>query len=208
MRFAAALMLVLSLGGCALTEDFVPVDYKAPANLTVVSGAGDIVVAVDGKDNRASNKDRVSTKKNGYGMEMAPIRAQNDVVDLARRAVEQELSSLGFKIGPGGLKAVVEIQTFYSDFKIGFFAGDAVAEVAFNFVISRSDGSLVFSKAYRGIGMNKNIQLALGSNAKPALEEALSNAMAEFIKDSDMHSALVNTVPRASKPVAAKAPGS
>jgi uncharacterized lipoprotein len=194
MRLVACVTALLLLGACAFTEETVPVDYKAPANMELAAGASDVSVSVESKDGRVSNKDRVSSKKNGYGIETAPIKAQNDVVALTQQAVEHELESLGFKVGPGGLKAVVELQTFYNDFKNGFFSGDAVAEVGFNLTVTRSDGSFVYSRGYKGIGMNKNIQLASGSNARLALEEALTNAMQQFVEDTNMHKALVAAV--------------
>lgn len=194
MRLAACMMTLLLLGACAFTEETIPVDYKAPSNMELAVGAADVTVSVEAKDGRVSNKDRVSSKKNGYGIETAPIKAGNDVVVLTQEAVEHELESLGFKVGPGGLIAKVELQTFYNDFKNGFFSGDAVAEVAFNLTVTRSDGSYVYSRSYKGVGMNKNIQMASGSNAKVALEEALTNAMQQFIEDTNMHKALVAAV--------------
>lgn len=209
MRLAACVMTLLLLGACAFTEETIPVDYKAPANMELAAGASGVTVAVESKDGRVSNKDRVSSKKNGYGIETAPIKAGNDVVGLTQQAVEHELESLGFKVGPGGLKAEVELQTFYNDFKNGFFSGDAIAEVAFNLTVTRADGSFVYSRSYKGIGMNKNIQMATGSNAKLALEEALTNAMQQFIEDANMRQALVGAV-KAPTQVSAKttAPGS
>lgn len=194
MRLIAGFLALALLGGCALTEDHIPVGYVAPANLSVAPGAAEVTLNVNAQDGRASNRDRVSSKKNGYGMEMAPIKAQNDVVALTRQAVEQELSSLGFKIGPNGLQVNVDVQTFYNDFKIGFFAGDAVAEVAFHLTVTRADKSYVYTRNYRGIGMNKNVQLASGSNAKVALEQALANALQDMIADIALQQALVNTV--------------
>jgi hypothetical protein len=39
--------------------------------------------------------------------------------------------------------------------------------------------------------MNRNIQMATGSNAKVALEDALTNVMQQFIEDENMRKALV-----------------
>lgn len=210
MRIAACLAVMLLLGACAFTEETIPVGYLAPANLQLVKGASDVTVTVTAKDDRASNRDRVSSKKNGYGMETAPIKAQNDIVVLTQQAVERELGSLGFKVGPNGLSAKVEVQTFYNDFKIGVFSGDAVAEVAFNLIVTRSDGGFVYNKSYKGIGINKNIQMASGGNAKVALEQALSNAMQQFIADEALQQALVMAAKTALKVSAASqgAPGS
>jgi uncharacterized lipoprotein len=187
-------MAVLMLGGCALVEDKVPIDYVPPANLSVAPGASDVTVIVTGQDRRSANWDRIGNKKNGYGVEMAAIKAENDVVELTRHAVEHELESLGFKIGSDGLKVNVELQNFYNDFKVGFFAGDSVGEVTFSLTVTRSDGSTVYVQQYRGRGINKNIQLASGTNAKEALQMALTDAMQTMIADTALQKAMVDAV--------------
>lgn len=190
---AAALVCAaaLALGGCAITEDAIAVKYDAPANISVVPGAKDVKVSVTTSDGRVANRDRVSSKKNGYGMEMARITASNDVVAEVGRAVQAELASLGFQVAPGGIEVAIETITFYNDFKTGFFSGDAVAEVAFNLTAKEPSGALVYSRGYRAVGMNKNIMLAVGSTAEVALREALRNAVQQMVADSNLHQAIV-----------------
>jgi uncharacterized lipoprotein YajG len=189
MRLLLIAMLSL-VTGCALVEDRVTMNYNPPANLAVIQNAQALPISVQAQDGRASNKDRISSKKNGYGMEMARIVAANDVVQLVRDAVEHELTSFGFPPGPGGLKASVDLQTFYNDFKIGFFSGDAVAEVAFNLIISNTSGAMIYARSYKGVGMNRNVLLAQGREAQPALQEALTNAMQDMISDAGLQAAL------------------
>jgi len=188
-------LIVLSfaalVSGCALTEDSIPVTYTAPANISVVPGAQNVTVNVTPADGRISNKDRVATKKNGYGMEMAKITAANDVVGEIGRAVQLELASLGFNVGRGGIDITVETTTFYNDFKPGFWSAEAVSEVAFNLTAKRQDGSLVYSRSYRAVGLNKDVMLMGGSSAQPALSEALRNAVQQVVTDADLHQALV-----------------
>ena len=80
------------------------------------------------------------------------------------------MSSLGFKIGDGGDRVKVSLETFYNDFKIGFFSGDAVAQVAFTLVAYRPDGRIAYSRTYQGVGMEKDILLATGDNASGSAE--------------------------------------
>jgi uncharacterized lipoprotein len=181
----------LLLGGCAFTEGQIPVHYIAPPNLEVVDGAKTVNVVVKGQDNRVSNRDRIGTKKNGYGMEAARITSQNNVVELVRGAVEQELQSLGFKTGPGGLTVKVELETFYNDFKSSLFNLDAVAEVAFTVTALNPDGSYVYSKSYRAVGTNPSIFMATPESAEPALERALTQSMATLVQDEKLHRALI-----------------
>lgn len=117
--------LVCILGGCAFAEDTVAIKYNPPANLVAIPNAQAVQVAVQGQDGRVSNKDRVGSKKNGYGMETARITAKDDIVKLMQYAVSHEMTSFGFVEGPNGLKVNVEVSTFYNDFKMGVFSGDA-----------------------------------------------------------------------------------
>jgi uncharacterized lipoprotein len=191
LKSAVSLAAVLLASGCALVEDTIPVAYTAPANISVTPGANAVTLDVTSADGRASNRDRVSTKKNGYGMEMAKILASNDVVAEVGNAVRVELQSLGFTIGQGGIVVKVETTTFYNDFKNGFFSGDAVAEVSFNLTAKKPDGDLVYSRSYKAVGINKDILMAAGSTAQPALETALREAIQQVVADRDLHRALV-----------------
>lgn len=191
MRRFALLIVGLVMTGCALIEDQVPVNYVPPANLAVVPGAADVTLDVAAQDRRVSNIDRIGTKKNGYGMEMAKITATNDVVALVGSAVERELSSLGFRVGTGGIRTTVDLDTFYADFKPGFFSADTVAEVAFSLRAIKPDGSLVYSRSYKAVGTNPGIMIYDGDNARIALERALTTAIQYVVEDSDFHRALV-----------------
>jgi uncharacterized lipoprotein len=191
MRFVAAIAACLLLSNCAFIEDQVTIRYNAPANISVAKGAENVTVQVVAQDGRVSNRDRVATKKNGYGMEMAKITAANDVVREVGDGVRVELASLGFKIGPGGLIVNVETAQFYNDFKPGFFAADSVAEVAFNLTAKRQDGSFVYSKSYKAVGAtNGNVLMGGDAAAKP-LTDALREAVQQVARDSDLHQALV-----------------
>lgn len=111
-RIYVTIFASLVMMGCALTEDAVEIKYLAPANISVVPGAEHVVVSVSALDGRVSNRDRISTKKNGYGMEMAKIIASNDIISEVGQAVQTELASLGFKIGQGGMDVVLQLQIF------------------------------------------------------------------------------------------------
>jgi uncharacterized lipoprotein YajG len=204
MRAIFCLAICWALSACALTKDYIDVPYQAGANLSVVEGAASAKVAVTGVDGRTVYRDRVSVKKNGYGMEMAEIIAKNDVPDTVGRAIEQELASLGFAIGPGGSDVNVEVTRFYNDFKTGFFSGDAVAEVNVNVKVTGPDKVILFSKHYEGGGIEKNIMMMGGDNARAALIMALRNAVALVINDTELQNALLSSARKS--PVAAAAP--
>jgi uncharacterized lipoprotein YajG len=190
-RMLIVACLCLGLPACALTVDKIDVPYQGAANLSVVPGAETAKFTLRSADARTVYRDRVSVKKNGYGMEMAAIQATNDIPDTVGRAITQELQSLGFAMGTGGSTVEVEVARFYSDFKMGFFAGDAVAEVALNVNVTGPDGRVSYSKHYEAGGVEPNIQMALGHNARAALIVALRNAVAAVINDTALQNALL-----------------
>jgi uncharacterized lipoprotein YajG len=168
--------------GCALTVDRVQLDYVPQVGVQLIDSDGAITVAVAVDDVR-SRKDRVSSKKNGYGMEMAAIESISDVAELVRQAVSTELAARGFQVAESREVVKVEVQKFYCDFKIGFFAGDAVAEVTLNAQVQRPDGLIAYSRVIAGEGLEPNIQLCNGTNAKAALDRALQDAMTKLFGD-------------------------
>jgi uncharacterized lipoprotein YajG len=203
MRAVFCVLMCWAVSACALTKDYIDVPYQAGANLAVVEGAPAAKVSVTGTEGRTVYKDRVSVKKNGYGMEMAEIVARNDVPETVARAIEQELSSLGFAIGPGGSVVNVTVTRFYNDFKTGFFSGDAVAEVNLNVTVVGPDKVITYSKYYEAGGIEKNIMMASGDNARAALIIALRNAVASVTNDAELQKALLGA---AKPPVAGGGP--
>lgn len=191
MRLLAILVASLGLSACALTVDSIDVPYQAGANLSVVEGASDAKVQVSGSEGRTVYKDRVSVKKNGYGMEMADIVASNDIPKTIASAVEKELSSLGYAIGAGGAKVDVQVTRFYNDFKIGMFSGDAVAEASAIVKITGPDGNATFIKHFEAGGIEENIQLTLGSNARQALIKAMRNLVSSIINDKELQATIL-----------------
>jgi uncharacterized lipoprotein len=157
-------------------------------------------VAIRSSDNRSSNRDRVSSKKNGYGIETAAISSAVPPPQVVADAFEKELRAQGYKIAAGGATATIELTKFYSDFKNGFFSGDVVGEVSFTISVRAADNRLLFSKSYDGIGMVRDIMLATGPNAKLALDEALANAMQKAVGDQEFRTILIKEGRTTSKP--------
>ena len=181
----------LLCSGCALTTATIDVPYQSIAPATPIAGASGITVSVAATDGRTTYRDRVSSKKNGYGMEMAPIVASNDIPNSVQNAFQQELAARGFKIDQNGVSLQVELVQFYNDFKTGMFSGQAVANVAFNVKITSLNGAIDFTKYYQGTGTIPNIQLAGGDNARDALIKAFQSAVASTVNDPDFIKALI-----------------
>jgi len=191
LKYLGIFLIVSTFAGCALTEDRIDIPYQGRANITVVDGADKVNVEVKNEDKRTVFKDRVGAKKNGYGMEMAKIVPSNDIAKTFSDAVMFEIENLGFKNGAGGKTVKVELIRFYNDFKMGFFAGDAVADGLVNIVVTNNKSEVIFSRSYEGGAVYPNIQLALGENAREALIKAMTDIVGKVAQDKELHAALL-----------------
>jgi len=180
---STACFIFALLSGCALTKAHISLSYVPQTNVAKIDGADAVTVRLDVTDVRTI-KDKVSVKKNGYGMEMAAIIAKEDVAITVKTAIEAELANRGFRLGEGGISIISELSRFYNDFKIGFASGSAVAEVIMNVQVKRADGSVGFSKLVAGEGRKEGFLLASGSNAKVALDSALRDAVDKLFGDA------------------------
>jgi uncharacterized lipoprotein YajG len=192
---------------CALTTDGIDVPYQTLGTATPVAGASMASVSVVAHDGRTVYQDRVSTKKNGYGMEMAPILANNDIPQTVGMTVEQELKAQGFQIGPGHAVLSVDVIRIYNDFKIGFFSGDAIADVEIHVTVRDPANSIVFVADYEGAGNEADVLMASGSNARAALIKAFQNTLNTLVSDHGLQAAILAAqTPKA--PAAGSAPSS
>jgi uncharacterized lipoprotein len=187
---AGACLAVLALGqGCALTTDTIRIGYgmTKPGRIT---GAEGVTVTVNVKDLRGMG-DRVSVKKNGYGMEMAPI-IDPQAISTLKGAIEGELRARGFAPGAGAT-VDIEVVRFYNDFKMGFFAGDAIADMSLNVQVKGPDQAILYVRSIQAEGANKGVLLAGGEEAKVALEEALRVGVNKLLTDRTFFDALLKT---------------
>jgi uncharacterized lipoprotein YajG len=189
-----SLLCVIALAAmtsaCALTTETIDVPYQSTGPIPSVAGASADTVSVAATDGRTTYRDRVSTKKNGYGMEMAPIVASNDIPQTVAGAIQQEFTAEGYKIGPGHAQLTVEVVKFYNDFKTGFFSGDANAEVALNVKVVAPGNQLIYAKFYDASGNEPNVMMFDGDNARAALIKALGNAIQSVVSDPALQQAL------------------
>jgi len=140
---------------------------------------------------------RVSVKKNGYGMEMAPIVSATDIAAFVRANVALELARRGFTVGQTGLVVNVDLRKYFNDFKLGFMSGDATAEVIFDVTAYQigpdGEGPPIFLGHFEGAGENNGIQICSGENAKVALDAAFVDAMRLMFSDRRFLAALMQT---------------
>lgn len=186
----------LLVGGCAVISSEIPIDYVSSVNpaTAAVPGAAGVNLSLTASDKRQQYVDRVSTKRNGYGMEMARIVSTKDVPTIVRDAVEQEFKARGFAIGPGGAAISIEVLNFYNDFRSGFLEGGGKAFVQFGIKMRSATGAMVYEKFYAGSGTEEHYSRSIGSNAKEALEKALARAVEQMADDRALQRALLTPV--------------
>lgn len=184
--------LAASLSGCALTTDRIELGYSPQHGVSPIPAARGVSVNVQVTDQRL-DKSKVSSKKNGFGMEMARIITTEDVAITVRRAIEKELQARGFELGPDValVKIAADLTRFYNDHKMGFFAGDAVADLNLSVIVKSNRGEHVYSRQIVSQGMEKNTLLATGENARLALDRALEEGLKILFNDKAFLSALL-----------------
>lgn len=190
----ACCVAVASLSGCALTTDRIELQYNQQLGVSPLVGANNISVNVQVTDQR-QEKSKVSSKKNGFGMEMAPIIATEDVAVTVRKAMEKELQARGFRLSSDAalIQIAAGLTRFYNDHKVGFFAGDAVADLNMSVTVKTAKGEQLYSRQLIAQGIEQNTQLMSGENARLALNRALENGMKDLFEDQAFLSALVTS---------------
>lgn len=196
-RLSAACAAALALAACATTEDVVSISHT-PAAASAVAGASAVRVTVDGVDARTTNRGRIGTKVNGYGMEMAAIRSQQEVADIVEDALEAELKQRGFGIAGGGPTVTAAVETFYNDFDTGMLAGKAKGTVAMTVTVA-SGGATLYTRRVEGKG-EKSVQMASGKNAGDTLRTALTQALGQLTADPAFTAALLGTATAGTTP--------
>jgi uncharacterized lipoprotein len=180
-----ALLLALLLPACALQPDHIEVRHQPQVMPAAMPGAELIALSVVTQDNRQI-RDRVGNKVNGYGMEMAPIIATNDVVAELRQAIVRELEARGFRTNGTDGRVEIEVLRFLNRFLVGFWTGTAQGELTANVRVLSPGGQILFTKNYTVEAQNPGIMLASGENAQIALEEGLRRLVRAIGDDQDL----------------------
>jgi uncharacterized lipoprotein len=185
-------LLALGASGCALTSENVDLAYVPQTGVVAQAGARDVAVDVKVADQRPDKSRKVSSKKNGFGMETAPILANEDVTVTVRRAMEQELQARGFTLGgDAAVSVAADLIRLWNDHKMGFFSGDAMAEMQMSVAVKDRGGRGVYSRLIQVQGAETNTMLATGNNARLALNDALAKCMKALFDDPAFTAALI-----------------
>lgn len=191
-RVTFILVFLMFLSGCALTKEHITLDYVPQSNVEAIRGSEKVNIKLDVTDAR-NMRDKVSYKKNAYGMEMGEIISDSDIIDLIKKSIKTELQNRGFIVDSGGTNVNIELIKFYNDFKSGFFAGDASAEIIMGVQVKQKNGNIPYNKTITGTYVEQNIQLATGSNAKRALDGALKDVIPKLMNDQKFIIALMES---------------
>jgi|GEM_PF-831420 len=191
LRTLIALAAASVLTGCAFTSEKIDIHYAQQQGVAQIPGAANSQVSVEVNDARV-DKSKVSSKKNGFGMETAPITPTEPVTVTVARAIKQEISARGFRSGSGSgdIKLVAEINRFYNDHKVGFVSGDAVADLSLSVRVSDAANKLLYSRTIMSQGKEANTMLMTGSNAGLALDRALAAGLTDLFNDPTFIAAL------------------
>lgn len=192
MKNLLLVLVVGVLGGCAFISDSIDLQYTQQANVYKLKNAENIHVSVEVKDDR-TDKTKVSAKKDGYGVELAPILANQRVDVTIKNSIETELKSRGFQLSDDPFVRIkASVSQFYNDHKPGFLTGDAVSN--FDLLVNVFDrpGNQIFTKLIKAQGTEPNIVLTSGENARLSLNNALNNGIHELFNDDSFVNILLN----------------
>jgi uncharacterized lipoprotein YajG len=179
-------LTIIVLTGCGVKKDYITINYTPFSGVQRISGAEAVTVKVLAVDER-KNKEDVGKKGYEYDF-LGAIIVQNDITDTVSRAIQSELQSRGFSLGEGSVVILSQITRFYNEFK--GFPEKAVSEVTMNIQVKNKSGSIVFTKVVSGEGVNSDVLLRTGENAKVALDAALKDAIRQLFDDDAFFTAL------------------
>lgn len=198
LRAIAVCAALSTLGACAFTSADIDIQYKPVAVAPPLDAAKGIVVKVTSVDARTADlQGKVGSKKNGFGMETAPIRARQNIPLLVLDAVKQELVGRGFQIGPDKAVVAIEVAHFYADFKMGMWALENVGDVVLNVTVTDPAGQTTYSQTLKGQGSSGKAMVGDSSDAKTSLEQALVRAVDALVNDPEFIGSLTRSAPAA-----------
>lgn len=185
----ATLIIVPALSGCAITTATTPLTYQAPANLTALPGAKNVVVHVVVKNEKKHKW--IGRKKDTLDISLAPIYAKEPISTTVRDAIEKELVARGFGTGSNGHVVVdATVKELHNTFEMGLVEGEAVAKLNMEVAVLTTGGKEVFSKDITARG-ETGAMLTSGHNAGVAVDRALQAGIKTLFDDPAFMQALL-----------------
>ncbi len=203
IMMTCVLALTSLVAGCAtwiIREERITL-YHTQLKVNTIPEAANIVVAVQVNDKRDYLAPGISRKwgkavvgygRNGLGEETYPdIIVTRPVEQTIRQAVESELKARGFRVADdANLQIVIDINTFFNDYKVGFLRSDAVADLDMH-VKMLSNGENRFSRQIAAQGRTAWAATMGSRDAEAALNMALDNGIDALFDDDAFIAALL-----------------
>lgn len=187
LSFCLILLCVNLLTSCAFSNDKIYVEYQPQFEACPILEAQDVCLDVRVVDNR-SDKKHVGYL--GCGTESLSIILENDLENVIYEGIKQEFENRGFTILDSSIIVEAEIHKFNNEFRAGFLSGAGIAELIMTAYIKNAHGQLFYSKTIIGTYRKDSIYLAMGKNAKIALQGALYDTIRQLFADE----AFLNTL--------------
>jgi uncharacterized lipoprotein len=183
---------VLFQFGCAWAPVNINIFYARQQGVSLIKGAKDVKVNVKVVDLR-QDKATVGFIKNGFGENLAPIIANEDVSVTIQRAIVMELGARGFSHGADApIDISVELHSFYNDFTMGFTA-NAIAYLNMGVSVRSKKGELLYSKQITAQGIEWDVRVLNGDSARLALGRALQDGTTLMFQDRKFIAALLSS---------------
>jgi uncharacterized lipoprotein YajG len=181
-RGLIALLIALVVG--CFGPVTIEIAHKPEPNIVPLPGAASSRVFVIGEDQRA-NKTRVGQWPAGY--EEQVFVSKDDISDVFRNAIEEELRARGFDIGAGPTSSEVRIQVlkFRSYFTPALFNPTATAELIMHVQVERPGKVITYSQNF------ETTDTASHAGFSDALGGALDKGIESLLGDPAFSAALI-----------------
>lgn len=196
LRVASLLVVSMVLGACAFTTARVDLDYSPAADSkTPLSALPAQRIALRVDDQRPiAERDRIGMKKNGYGMETAPVVSTREVTSVLRDAIQRELQRGGHTVlesaGDADLVLTATLKRYYADLRIRFFDVEMSGFIDTDLVVSDPEDETKRVSVPLNASYREGKQIALDSAFGAVLNRTLAEYMRSFSRETALLEAL------------------
>lgn len=179
------IVLIILLSGCQ--SDKIGIHYTPQKNVAAITGADHVPVKIDVVDQR-TNKSIGYAIEQGDGFDLSyQVDATNDVASVVRNAIQNELTSRGFKLAETGAAVLVGIKSFYGDTTL------RGAIVTLSVQVEKPDKDILYSNLITGKRwVNVFTHWNDGKAIQGSLDTALQRCIAQLFADPKFTNALLN----------------
>lgn len=178
-------MMIALLSGCQSSR--VGLHYTLQKDVVPVAGAEHVPVKISVIDARLVGPIGIIDEADQYGATFSYVNATNDIVEVLKNSIEDELLHRGFKLADNGLTLLVGLNTIWGN-------DGGRGKITISVQIVRSDGTIDYSRLITGKGhSNPIVHLDGGKIVKLALDGALQTCLNQLFADPSFIDALLKT---------------